>query len=379
MFNTANAARYAYNWAVEQENNAHAAEEPFIRENELRKRFTQFKRTDAFDKRYAKVSNDAMKQAIRDAHDAFIRFFKRKAKHPKFKSYRTAKLSFYQDAYKIKFTETHVYIERIANSTRRNRTRLNWIRLIEHGRIPTDAKYYNPRITYDGLNWWVSVGIEVPDKSTNQNPKTPGVGIDLGVSELAIVSDGNRYANQCKNTKIQKLERQKRHAQRVVSCKYKTNNKSGNFKKGVRCKRTKNIIKAHRRYLKRSRRITNILREHVKAFVGQVIAKNPEFVCMENLNVRGMMKNHKLAKAIAGQRWGIARTLMRSKCSEHNIAFILADRWFASSKTCNKCHNVKRDLKLWNRIYKCPVCNYTEDRDANAAFNLRDYAIAALT
>lgn len=153
LFLTAAAARYAYNWALEQENSNYAAGNMFIQEKELRKLFTQFKKTPEFPEKFKTVSNNAMKQAIRDAIKAYVRFFEHKAGHPQFKSARRAKPSFYQDVFKIKFTETHVKIECLTNSKKRNRQRLNWVRLVEHGRIPTDAKYYNPRITYDGLHW----------------------------------------------------------------------------------------------------------------------------------------------------------------------------------------------------------------------------------
>ena len=171
LFLTAAAARYTYNWALEQENSNYAVGKSFIKESDLRKQFTQFKKTPEFPEKFKTVSNEAMKQAIRDAIKAYIRFFKRKAGHPQFKSARKTKPSFYQETNKIQFTETHVQIECLANSKKRNRRRLNWVRLVEHGRIPTDAKYYNPRITYDGLHWWITVAVDFPDDNCEDSAR----------------------------------------------------------------------------------------------------------------------------------------------------------------------------------------------------------------
>lgn len=373
LFLTAAAARYAYNWALEQENSNYAAGNMFIQEKELRKLFTQFKKTPEFPEKFKTVSNNAMKQAIRDAIKAYVRFFEHKAGHPQFKSARRAKPSFYQDVLKIKFTETYVKIECLANSKRRNRQRLNWVRLVERGRIPTDAKYYNPRITYDGLHWWITVAVDFPD-DTGTQCGSDGVGIDLGVKDFAIVSDGKKYSNLNKTKQLKKLERHKRHLQRIVSRKYHQNNPQiKNPKKGVRYKTSKNTIKAKRRHLKASRRITNILREHCKQFVKTVVSKRPKFVCMENLGVKNMMRNHNLAKAIQEQRWYLTRSTMQQACATHQIPFVLADRRYPSSKRCIKCHYIKRNLTLKNRTYICDSCGNVIDRDKQAALNLLEY------
>lgn len=373
LFLTAAAARYTYNWALEQENSNYAVGKSFIKESDLRKQFTQFKKTPEFPEKFKTVSNEAMKQAIRDAIKAYIRFFKRKAGHPQFKSARKTKPSFYQETNKIQFTETHVQIECLANSKKRNRRRLNWVRLVEHGRIPTDAKYYNPRITYDGLHWWITVAVDFPDDIGAQC-SSDGVGIDLGVKDFAIVSDGTVYPNLNKTKQLKKLERHKRHLQRVVSRKYHQNNPQiKNPKKGERYRTSKNTIKAKRRHLKASRRITNILREYCKQFVKTVVSKRPKFVCMENLGVKNMMQNHNLAKAIQEQRWYLTRSTMQQACVAYQIPFVLANRRYPSSKRCIKCHYIKRNLTLKDRTYICDSCGNVIDRDKQAALNLLEY------
>lgn len=146
---------------------------------------------------------------------------------PKFKSKKRTRPSFYQGNDKIKFTNTHVKFEGFASSKKKNKQKLNWVRLAEHGRIPIDCKYCNPRITFDGINWWVSVGIDCED-STN-TPTNDGIGIDLGVKDLAICSDGNTYKNINKTLKLKKLNKKKRRLQKQVSRKYEMNKKGGNI------------------------------------------------------------------------------------------------------------------------------------------------------
>ena len=369
LFLNASAARYAYNWAIAEEKTAYAHGFPFIQERELRKRFTKFKKTSSYRTEFNKASNDAMKQAIRDAVRTYERFFKGKAKPPRFKSARTAKPAFYQDTHTIKFTKTHVRIQNISDSKRRSRDVLNWIRLSEHDRIPTEAKYLNPRITYDGLNWWVSVGIELPDNPVSS--QTDGIGIDLGVKDLAILSDGTVNPNLNKSKYLKRLKKRERRLQRSISRKFRMNNKI--IKKGVRYKKTRSIIKAQKQLLKLTRRITNILKEHIRTSIKETVAKRPGFVVLEDLAVKNMLKNRKLSKAIAGQRLGMFRTMMQTACEAHGIILIIADRWFPSSKLCITCGNIKHDLTLKDRTYVCPICGNILDRDYQSAMNLKRY------
>ena len=310
------------------------------------------------------ISNNVTKQAIKDACNSYKRFFRGKFKHPKFKSKKNYKQSFYQDNVAIKFTDTHVKIEGFANSRKKNKQKLNWIKLCEKGRIPTNCKYMNPRFTYDGLHWWVSVSIE-----TNDNPDIPknkGVGIDLGLKDLAICSDGHTYKNINKTNKVKKLEKKKRRLQRSISRKYNMN------KRGVRYKKTSNIIKREKELLKVIKRLTNIRHNHLHQITSEIVKRKPSFICIEDLNVSGMMNNKHLSKAIQQQGFYEFRRQIEYKAKWNNITVILVDRFFPSSKLCSCCGKIKKDLKLSDRIYRCD-CGNIIDRDYQASLNLKQY------
>lgn len=375
MAQYAGASRFAYNWAVAE------LKSGWVSESDLRKKFTKFKKQPENDWLNA-VSSDVMKQAIKDAYGAQERYWKHLGNSPRFKSRRKSKLSFYQDTVKIKFTETHVWIEKLSGSRKSNRLRLNWVKLAERNRIPTNVKYFNPRFTFDGLYWNISVSVLMPDPVVNFSQKSDGIGIDLGIKNFAVCSDGAVYPNLNKSEYIRKLKRRERHQQRSISRKYKTNNpglmkSNSKTKKGVRYRRSRNTQKSVKHHLKTSRRIVNIMRAYILSVVKEIIGKHPEFVVLEDLNVKGMMKNRHLSKAIAGQRFGLFRRIMTEEAKKLGVKLIIADRWFSSSKTCHVCKTIKQDLKLSDRVYQCSVCGLNIDRDLNAALNLRDYGYTA--
>ena len=204
MFASAGTARFAYNWTLEKQQENHGHGGKFITDNDLRKEFTQLKKQEEY-KWLNDYSNNITKQAIKDACDSYKRFFKNQSKFPRFKSKKRSKPGFYVDTVKIQFTESHVKLEKIASSTKKNKARLNWIRLAEHSRIPIACKYINPRVTFDGVNWWISVGIECKDKT--ESPENDGIGIDLGIKDLAICSDGLVYKNINKSESVRKTEK----------------------------------------------------------------------------------------------------------------------------------------------------------------------------
>ena len=220
LFQYAGCARFAYNWAITREQENYKQGGKFLSDCELRREFTQLKKL------------------------PYKRFFKGQCKYPKFKSRKHSALSFYQDNLKIQFTNTHVKVEGFSMSKKRNKQKLNWIKLCEKGRIPTDCKYVNPRFTYDGLYWYVSVGIEVDDNTTFS--LNGGVGIDLGIKDLAVCSDKNTYKNINKTQKIKKLEKRKRRLQRSISRRYEKNKKGASY-----CK-TCNIIKREKELLRKT-------------------------------------------------------------------------------------------------------------------------------
>lgn len=363
LFQYAGCARFAYNWAIAREQKNYKQGNKFLSDSELRKEFTQLKKQSEY-QWLNEVSNNVTKQAIKDACNTYKRFFKGQCKHPKFKSKKHSAPSFYQDNIKIRFTNTHVKVEGFSMSKKRNKQKLNWIKLCEDGRIPTDCKYTNPRFTYDGLYWYVSVGIEVDDNTTL--PSNEGIGIDLGIKDLAISSDGNAYKNINKTQKVKKLEKRKRRLQRSISRGYEKN------KKGVSYCKTSNIIKREKELLKVTKRLTNIRHDHLHQITSEIVKREPSFICVEDLNVKGMMKNRHLSKAVQQQGFYEFRRQIEYKSAWNNIPVVIADRFFPSSKLCSCCGKIKKDLKLSDRIYKCE-CGNVIDRDFQAALNLKKY------
>ena len=209
MFQYAGASRFAYNWALAREKESYEKGGRFISDSELRKEFTKLRHSDEY-AWLLSISNNVTKQAIKDACTAYKNFFKGLQKFPRFKSRKRSMPKFYQDNVKIQFSNTHVKLEGFSSSRKANKQKTNWVRLAEHGRIPTDAKYMNPRISFDGLNWWISVCVEFPDCRETLNDD--GVGIDLGIKDLAVCSDGTKYKNINKSQKVKKSEKQKLQA-----------------------------------------------------------------------------------------------------------------------------------------------------------------------
>ena len=375
LFQYAGCARFAYNWAISREEENHKQGNKFLSDIDLRKEFTQLKKLPEY-KWLNEVSNNVTKQAIKDACSAYKIFFKGQSKFPKFKSRKHSTPSFYQDNIKIQFTDTHVKVEAFSMSKKQNKQKLNWIKLYEKRKIPTDCKYLNPRFTYDGLYWYVSVGVEVDDDINNANNTdntdnnitklNEGIGIDLGVKDLAVCSDKNTYKNINKTQKVKKLEKKKRRLQRSISKKYNKNKKGENY-----CK-TSNIIKREKELLKISKRLTNIRHNYLHQTTSEIVKRKPSFICIEDLNVSGMMKNRHLSKEVQQQGFYEFRRQIEYKAKWNNIPVIIADRFFPSSKMCSCCGNIKKDLKLSDRIYKCE-CGNIINRDFQASLNLKIY------
>ena len=367
LFQYANTARFAYNWALGREQENYKNGGKFISDGDLRKEFTQLKKTEE----YAwlnEIDCEVPKQAIKDACDSYKRFFKGYSKFPRFKSKKKSVPKFYQDNVKIKFTDTHVKLMLVAGKgkakSKRNQ-KFCRVRLAEHGRIPTkNVTYMNPRIKYDGLNWYITVGIEYEESDTL--PSNEGIGIDLGIKDLAICSDEHKYQNINKTQKVKQTEKRKRRLQRSISRKYENNRKGGSY-----CK-TSNIIKSEKELLKLNHRLTNIRQNYLHQTTTEIVKAKPSYIVLENLNVKGMMKNRHLSKAVQQQCFGEFRRQIEYKSAWNNIQVIIADRFFPSSKLCSCCGNIKKDLKLSDRTYKCD-CGNVIDRDYQAALNLKRY------
>jgi len=395
LFQFAGASRFAYNWALHKEIESLNSGNGFISDNVLRKEFTELRKS----KEYSwlqSISNNVTKQAIKDLVKSYIRYFKlrksetykpytkkqiehakrigkqlteyNKQGHPKYKSRKNyTDCSFFQDNFKIQFTDSTVRIEKLCASGNRARRNAKCnVRLAEVGRIPIQPSYMNPRITFDGLHWWVSVIVEDIVDVKEYVPESEGIGVDLGVKDLAILDDSTKYKNINKSAKIRKLEKRKRRLQKSISRKYLNNKKGGSYHK------TKNIIKSENSLLKLNRRLTDIRSDHRIRVINDIINRKPKFICIEDLNVSGMMKNKHLSKSVQNQGLYDFRRLLEYETDKYSIPLIVADKWYPSSKTCNCCGTIKKDLKLSERIFKC-TCGYVEDRDINAAKNLKSY------
>ena len=355
----AGAARYAYNWALTKEKEAYELGNGFIGDNELRKLFTKHK--EEADWLY-NISSDVTKQAIKDAVIAFRNFFNGKANPPRFKTKKKSRPSFYQDVVKFKVTETHIKLEKIAESQRPNKQKLNWIKLSEKGRIPQAKSYLNPRVTFDGIHWYVSVSIEVANKPVE--PTNPGIGIDLGIKELAVCSDGHTYSNINKTDRVRRLEKAKRRKQKQISRKYEKN------KQGNKYIKTKNIAKAELKLLKINTKLSNIRNDYIHKVTTDIVKQEPSFIVIEDLNVKGMLKNKHLSKSVQQQNFYRFRELLTYKAENAGIKLIIADRFYPSSKTCSHCGAIKQTLRLTERVFICNKCGLKIDRDYNASLNL---------
>ena len=362
LFQFAGTARFAYNWALRKEIDAYEAGEKFISNNDLRKEFTVLRNSNEYSW-LRTISNNVTKQAIKDCVDAYINFFKKLSGRPKFKSKRRGDFSFYQDTDKIQITATHVKLEAIATSKKRNKQKLNWFRLAEVGRIPLGVKYRQPRITFDGLNWWLSVAVEFADPKPAENCGEP-VGIDLGIKNLAVCSDSTGYPNINRTKTVRRLKKKKRRLQRSISRKYEMNNK-----KGEDYSKTRNIIKSEKKLLRIHHRLASIRQNYRHQITSGIIGRKPNPIVLEDLNVRGMMSNRHLAKAVQEQGFYEFRRQIEYKAAWSGLRVVIADRYYPSSKICIACGHVKKNLRLSERIYHCEQCGNEIDRDLQVAIN----------
>nr|WP_295091565.1 transposase [uncultured Catenibacterium sp.] len=211
--------------------------------------------------------------------------------------------------------------------------------------------------------YYVSVLIEIPDKAIASN-SSEGIGIDLGLKDFAIISNGKTYKNINKSAKLKKLEKKLAREQRGLSRKYENLKKGGSTQK-------RNIQKQKLKIQKLHQRIDNIRTDYINKIIAEIVKTKPSYITIEDLNVSGMMKNRHLSKVVASQKFYEFKTKLLAKCREYGIELRIVDRWYPSSKTCHCCKHIKKDLKLSDRIFRCD-CGYIEDRDFNAALNLRD-------
>ncbi|WP_367998123.1 RNA-guided endonuclease InsQ/TnpB family protein [Clostridium perfringens] len=314
------------------------------------------------------VSSKATKQAIMNGDKSFRDFFKKAKGFPRFKKKKNQDVK----AYFPKNNKTDWTIER----HRVKIPTLGWVRLKEFGYIPTNSIVKSGTVSQKADRYYVSILVEETDIKIS-NPNNAGVGIDLGIKEFAVCSDGIKFKNINKTSTVKKVEKKLKREQRKLSRKYeslKIRNKNIKEGRATRQNIQKQIIKVQKLH----QRLTNIRTDYINKIVSSIIKQKPSYITIEDLNVKGMMKNKHLSKAITSQKFFEFKTKLTVKCKENHIELRIVDRFYPSSKTCSKCGKVKKDLKLSDRIYKCD-CGFTIDRDLNASINLKnakEYKIA---
>ena len=314
-----------------------------------------------------KCGSKARKKALVNAENAFKRFFDGLAGFPRFKKKSNQDVKLYFP--KNNKGDWRIWRHKLMIPT------LKQVRLKEFGYLPVGAKVTNGTVYCKAGRFYVSVVIDIDEKSkynkdleASHHITTDGIGIDLGVKDLAIVSNGNTFKNINKSSKVKRLEKRLRREQRRLSRKYEFRKKKG----GITATASANIDKQKLKVQKIHHRIDTIREDYENKVVHEIVKQKPRFITMEDLNVKGMMKNKHLAKAVAAQRFNLMLTKLKRKAQIIGIEFRTVDRFYPSSKTCHTCGHTNKGLKLKDRVYICPKCGYTEDRDFNAALNLRD-------
>ena len=315
------------------------------------------------------VGSNVMKQAVKDASLARKRWFQGVSNKPRFKSRRKSKISFYVNYESLKATKSGFRGEKIGV-----------VRTCQSmPKLKKNEKYSNPRISFDGRNWFLSVGHEVEFESVELTGES--LGIDVGIKELAVCSDGAFKKNINKTKRVKQLKRKLKREQRKLSRKIEGNiidyakNRKPIYKTPLKDK--KNIQKQNEVIRNLYKKLKDIRTNHLHQCSNEIVKTKPSQIVMETLNIKNLMKNKHLSKAISEQCLYEFKRQIQYKCEKYGIKFIEADRWYPSSKTCSCCNTIKKDLKLKDRIYVCSnkSCNLKIDRDLNAAINLANYSI----
>ena len=356
---TIGTCRYVYNFYLGHNKALHDNGEKFMTGKDFSLWLNNEYIPDNPDKTWIReVYSKAVKKSIEDGCTAFTRFFKHQSDFPKFKKKGKSdvKMYFVRNNPKDCQCERH----RLKIPT------LGWVRIKEKGYIPTTKDGYMIRsgtVSVKAGRFYVSVLVEIPDVNIGNN-SNEGIGIDLGLKDFAIVSNGKTYRNINKSAGLKKLEKQLIREQRSLSRKYE------NLKKGESTQRA-NIQKQKLKVQKLHHKMDNIRTDYINKTIAEIVKTKPSYITIEDLNVKGMMKNRCLSKAVASQKFYEFRTRLKAKCDENGIELRVADRFYPSSKTCHHCGSVRKNLKLSDRIYRCE-CGYVADRDFNAALNLKD-------
>ena len=375
---TIGVSRFVYNFYIAHNKEVYEKEGKFVSGMDFSKWLNNEYIPKNQDMKWIKeVSSKATKQAIMNGDKAFRDFFKKAKGFPKFKKKKNQDVK----AYFPKNNKTDWTLER----HRVKIPTLGWVRLKEFGYIPKNSVVKSGTVSQKADRYYVSILVEETDiKISNSNigikifnHNNEGIGIDLGIKDFAICSNGNKFKNINKTSTFKKIEKKLKREQRKLSRKYKDLKiRNKNIKEGRAT--GQNIQKQVVKVQKLHQRLRNIRTDYINKTVFSIINQKPSYITIEDLNVKGMMKNKHLSKAIASQKFFEFKTKLTVKCKENHIELRIVDRFYPSSKTCSSCGKVKRDLKLSDRIYKCD-CGFTIDRDLNASINLKnakEYKIA---
>ena len=305
----------------------------------------------------------ARKKAIKNAETAYKRFFKGQSSFPKFKKKNKSDVKLYFP--KNNKADWKIDRHRIMIPTLKN------VRLKEYGYIPVAAKVISGTVSKKANRYYVSVIIDT--KITPQKNINEGIGIDLGIKDFATCSGLDKpYKNINKTQRVRKLEKKLLREQRKLSRKYESLKLRNKKEKGEATRQNiqKQIVKVQILH----QRLANIRTDYINKVVSSVVRNKPQYITIEDLNVKGLMKNKHLSKAVAEQKFYEFRNKLTNKCHALGIELRIVNRFYPSSKLCHSCGSIKKDLKLKDRIYKCE-CGYVADRDYNASLNLRDAKI----
>lgn len=374
MWKSAGVARWSYNYAITRakkhylnylEDNTTVSRT--LTEGQIRKELTVLKNT--IHPWLKEVGSNVIKQAVRDWNDARIRFFKGLGKAPKYKSKTTSKPSFYVN---------YESLRRVNGGFRGEK--LGFVKTTQPlPRIPKGSHYKNPRISFDGKYWYLSFSYEVLDISVDLTDLV--IGVDLGVKNLATLSTGEFIENINKSRRVKQLEKKLRREQRHLARQMQANTKgyltTANGGRKPIYKRPlelcSNIQETKRKIKLIHHKLHSIRMNHLHQTTFYLVKQLPKGIVIEDLNVKGMLKNKHLAKHIQNAMFYEFRRQLEYKCLQYGIYLVVADRFYPSSKTCSYCGSIKSDLKLKERVYKCDSCGLEKDRDLNAAENLAYY------
>ena len=359
---TIGVSRFIYNFYIARNKEIYEKEGKFVSGMDFSKWLNNEYIPNNQDKKWIKeVSSKATKQAIMNGDKAFRDFFKKAKGFPRFKKKKNQDVK----AYFPKNNKTDWTLER----HRVKIPTLGWVRLKEFGYIPKNSVVKSGTVSQKADRYYVSILVEETDIKIS-NPNNAGVGIDLGIKEFAVCSDGIKFKNINKTSTVKKIEKKLKREQRKLSRKYeslKIRNKNIKEGRATRQNIQKQVVKVQRLH----QRLANIRTDYINKTVFSIVKQKPSYITIEDLAVSNMMKNKHLSKAIASQKFFEFKTKLMSKCKQNNIELRIVDRFYPSSKTCSNCGGIKKDLKLSDRIYKCD-CGFNIDRDLNASINLKN-------